>query len=113
MDITLPQIMVSYDQVQTLAHSAVKDLKRDFPKNFKQGKSMQMGQVLPYLFPEQVSDIIEANGFIREAELIREFFLKTDLADLSGIVGVVDNAWTVDRIMKNIFKNKTTEFNWA
>lgn len=113
MTTNLAQISVSYEQVQQFASNAVADLTRDHPRNFKSGKSMQMGQILAYLFPNQVADIIEANGFSHEAVLIREFFDVRDVADCSGLINAVPGAWSVDRIMKNIFKTKSTNFCWA
>ncbi len=110
----ISHIMVTLEQVKKFAKSSCKDIITDSPKSFTEGKKpIQLGQILAYLFPNEVADIIEDCGFSEEANLIRDFFMKNDVADLSGMVHLVKNSWTIDRIIKTIFREKSIDIKWT
>jgi hypothetical protein len=73
---------------------------------------LQFGQVMSFLFPAQMADILLLAGNQKEADLIRRWFIVGE-DDISGMLNMIPGAWTLDRIVKHICKTESLCFEWV
>lgn len=100
------------------ATNVLLDIEQKIKRKFKYGEFIQFGQIQSLLFPTQMASILIITGHQQEANLINKFFCgdydHEYSYDCSGMLSLIPGAWDIDRIVKHMFKTKTSSgFLWV